>query len=89
MPWLGDHLVQSAIMFPAAGFISMAIEGLHQITESPSRSIAKYQLRDLEFLNALVVPDTPEEIEVQLSFSQCSNSELDDQSWWEYHVYSI
>lgn len=89
MAWLGDHLVQSAIIFPAAGFISMAIEWLRQITESSGRSIARYQLRDLEFPNALVVPDIPEGIEVQLSFNQCSNSELDDQSWWEYHVYSI
>jgi len=90
MPWLGDHLIHDAIVFPAAGFISMAIEGLRQTTESSEKSIVRYQLRDLKFLEALIVPNTPAGIEVQLSFDKCSDSELEEQeNWWKYHVYSI
>lgn len=89
MPWLRDHMVQSDIVFPGAGSISMAIEGLRQIRESSGESITTYKLRDIEFINALIIPDTTEGIEVQLSFRQCNTIELDDQSWWEYHLYSI
>jgi acyl transferase domain-containing protein/NADPH:quinone reductase-like Zn-dependent oxidoreductase/ubiquinone/menaquinone biosynthesis C-methylase UbiE len=89
MPWLRDHTVQSHIVFPGAGSISMAIEGLRQITESSGESITRYKLRDIEFINALVIPDTTEGIEVQLSFRQCNAIELDNQTWWEYYLYSI
>ncbi|QKX60887.1 uncharacterized protein TRUGW13939_08033 [Talaromyces rugulosus] len=89
MPWLRDHMVQSDIVFPGAGSISMAIEGLRQMTASSGESISGYKLRDIEFMNALVIPDTTEGIEVQLSFRQCNAIELDHQSWWEYHLYSI
>jgi acyl transferase domain-containing protein/NADPH:quinone reductase-like Zn-dependent oxidoreductase len=89
MPWLRDHMVQSDIVFPGAGSISMAIEGLRQITASSGESITRYKLRNIEFINALIIPDTTEGIEVQLSFRQCNANELDHQSWWEYHLYSI
>jgi acyl transferase domain-containing protein/NADPH:quinone reductase-like Zn-dependent oxidoreductase len=89
MPWLEGHLIQNVVVFPAAGFVSMAIEGLRQITEPSGRPIVKYELRDVDFLNALVIPDTAEGVEVQFSFSQCSNNELDDRSWWECNLYSV
>ena len=88
LPWLRDHLVQSSIVFPAAGSICMAIEAMRQITDPLGKSIAGYKLRDVEIINALVVPDTVEGIEVQLSFRQCSDKELDDQGWYEFHLYS-
>jgi acyl transferase domain-containing protein/NADPH:quinone reductase-like Zn-dependent oxidoreductase len=89
LPWLRDHMVESDIVFPGAGAISMAIEALRQITDPSGESIARYKLRDIEFINALVIPDTTQGIEVQLSFGQCNAIELDNQSWWEYHLYSI
>lgn len=88
LPWLRDHLVQSDIVFPGAGSISMAIEAMRQITDPSGKSIEGYKLRDVEIMNALVIPDTVEGIEVQLSFKQCNNKELDDQGWYEFHLYS-
>lgn len=88
LPWLRDHMVQSDMVLPAAGSICMAIEAMRQITDPTGRSIAGYKLRDVEIMTALVIPDTLEGIEVQLSFRQCNSKELDDQGWYEFHLYS-
>ena len=73
LPWVRDHVVQSDVVFPAAGSIIMAIEAMRQLTLSDER-VSGYVLKDIAVINALVIPDTPEGIEVQLSI------QLDDPS---------
>lgn len=41
IPWLRDHRVEAQIVFPAAGFIAMGIEGLSQILHSRRTSDEK------------------------------------------------
>ena len=89
IPWVADHRVQSSIIYPAAGFISMAIEAARQTTASINHSVSGFELRDVNFLLALVVPDTPEGIEVQLSFRRCSDASLTGQDWQSFEVLSI
>ena len=89
IPWIGDHRVQSNIVYPAAGFISMAIEAARLKTASVSHSISGFELRDVDVLLALIVPDTPEGIEVQLSFRRCSDKFLLGEDWQEFEILSI
>lgn len=60
VPWVRDHQVQSSIVYPGAGFVCMAVEGARQMALSDDRSIAGFQLRDIDILEALVIPETPE-----------------------------
>jgi NADPH:quinone reductase-like Zn-dependent oxidoreductase/ubiquinone/menaquinone biosynthesis C-methylase UbiE len=89
LPWLRDHLLQPDMVFPAAASVSMAIEAIRQITDPSGQSISGYRLRDVDIMNALIIPDTIEGIEVQLSFKECNRRELDEQGWYEFHLYSI
>lgn len=86
VPWVSDHVVQGSVLYPAAGYICMAIEGLRQI--SPA-GLSGYRLRDVDILKALVVPNTSDGIELQLSLRSSSDRLPGSESWQEFHVYSI
>ncbi|KAF4889745.1 Highly reducing polyketide synthase azaB [Colletotrichum fructicola] len=87
LPWLRDHLVQSDIVYPGAGGISMAIEAIRQLSDSDVDTIDGYCLRDIQISNALVIPDTEAGIEVQLSLHPCDNKNLEP-GWYEFSLKS-
>lgn len=89
MPWVRDHLVQGEMVYPGAGCLAMAIEGMRQISvskSSPLPQIRGYRLRHVEITRALVIPDTADGVEVQLLL-QPSTSRLSP-NWREFHISS-
>jgi acyl transferase domain-containing protein/protein-L-isoaspartate O-methyltransferase len=66
-PWVKDHVVDSNILYPAAGFIAMAVEAISQMHTDLAEDTAGYRLHEMKLVNALVVPETSEGVEVQLS----------------------
>ncbi|KAM7203160.1 putative polyketide synthase protein [Naviculisporaceae sp. PSN 640] len=68
VPWVRDHTVQSDIVYPGAGLISMAVEAMRQYTKMDGKSTAvtAFALHDVDIKAALVIPDTAEGTEVQL-----------------------
>ena len=91
MPWVRDHMVQSNIIYPAAGYIAMAIEGMqiYAAQKAGDKQVLGYQLRDIEILNALVVPETSDGIEMQLSLRPCDEKVLSTKGWTEFQVQSV
>lgn len=89
VPWVREHMVQSDMVYPGAGCIVMAIEATRQIFSANETSISGYLLEDIEISKALVIPDTLEGIEVQLSLQKCSDKALDTRDWHSFHVYSV
>ncbi|KAM0259446.1 hypothetical protein ACHAQJ_003341 [Trichoderma viride] len=76
VPWLADHTVQTQILFPGAGWATMAVEAMRQLT-SPDESIGGYVLSDIELHNALVVPTTDDGVEIQCVVRNQSPQVLD------------
>lgn len=69
-PWLRDHQVD---VFPATGYMAMAIEAKKQITVDRKSTGAlgeprSYVLKDLNFVKSLVVPESPASVELRISF---------------------
>jgi acyl transferase domain-containing protein/NADPH:quinone reductase-like Zn-dependent oxidoreductase/ubiquinone/menaquinone biosynthesis C-methylase UbiE len=89
LPWLRDHKVQTDIVYPGAGYICMAIEGSRQVAQTDSQKVLGYQLRDIEVLLALQIPDTADGVEVQLTLVPCSDKAIYAAGWKEFHVYSV
>jgi acyl transferase domain-containing protein/ubiquinone/menaquinone biosynthesis C-methylase UbiE len=90
IPWVRDHLVQSTIVYPGAGYISMAIEAIQQIPQAEERIIAGYRLRNIDIMKALIVPDNLRGVEVELSFRDCGEDKLlGAKGWQEFHIHSI
>lgn len=61
LPWLRDHAIDGRIIFPASGYIAMAIEAKTQIYHAyfadPKVRIRKYMLRNLVFSKTLEVTE--------------------------------
>ncbi|KAL3429943.1 hypothetical protein BDV09DRAFT_200122 [Aspergillus tetrazonus] len=88
-PWIRDHKVQSDVVFPGAGYVSMAIEAIAQSQRSADGTISGFKLKEVEILKALVVPDTMEGVEINLCLRPCSDRVLSGKEWREFAVSSI
>jgi acyl transferase domain-containing protein len=89
LPWLRDHSFQYAIIYPAAGYITMAIEAARQrvLQAAPETLAQGYEFRDVDISSALIIPETPGEVEVviTLKISVRTPSDL----WDEFLVSSV
>ena len=89
VPWVRDHQVQSDIVYPGAGLISMALEAMRQIAAVGGKSVTGFSLRDVEILQALVIPDTARGIEVQLTLQNGESKTLGLKGWRAFSICSI
>ncbi|KAI3325985.1 putative polyketide synthase [Xylariaceae sp. AK1471] len=68
VPWLRDHSLGGSAIFPAAGYLSVAIEAMRQVYEAEMEqevpvSCGTVMLRDVDIRAALVIPDNEEGVE--------------------------
>ncbi|CAG8893432.1 unnamed protein product [Penicillium egyptiacum] len=84
LPWLLDHKIQGNIVFPAAGYLVMAIEASIQLNKHEEK-IARYILRDVAIQSALVLSETSA-VEVMVSLQK---STQDQEHLYNFHIYSI
>lgn len=66
VPWIRDHTIGTDIVFPASGYVAMAVEamfqtakasGMEMFSDIDNVSQASYRLRDVRLLRALVVDE--------------------------------
>jgi acyl transferase domain-containing protein len=92
-PWLRDHVVQGDILFPACGYLCMAIEACRQLSSDlwakDSGTDVEYRLREVNIKRALVVPETDEGVETCLSMHDRSTSAVaSSDTWHEFRIFS-
>lgn len=78
LPWLFQHVVNGKAIFPAAGYISIAIEAI--ATLKPS--IKKIMLRDVMFKSALTLSSAEAGAEIMLELQPVSTSAKSSSSTW-------
>ena len=91
IPWIRGHLIQSNIVYPAAGFVTMAVEALSQRSRLDPKygPIARFQLKNVAISKALIIPSDPEGIETQFvlrPYNTCARKSSD--YWEEFRVFS-
>ncbi|KAI0146386.1 polyketide synthase [Xylariaceae sp. FL1272] len=96
VPWMRDHTVGTQVVFPAAAYLSMIIEGLGQIRDdgkvSPSSSAA-FEFRNVSFRALLVVNEDDAlsgndiELHTTLTPRKISNTST-SASWYEFGISS-
>ena len=91
IPWIRGHVIQSNIVYPAAGYIAMAIEAaiqrsrLKEQTGTPSN----YKLRDINIGKMLLVPDNAEGVETMFTLRPFNRSSRKSSDLWdEFRVFS-
>ncbi|KAI0543352.1 reducing type I polyketide synthase [Xylaria curta] len=87
IPWVRDHIVHSEIVYPASGYICMALEAMRQLQDSASGVLTGYVFKDIDILKALIIPDTNDGIEVQIFLEPSQESAL-VQDWRRFRIYS-
>ncbi|RAH70054.1 type I polyketide synthase [Aspergillus aculeatinus CBS 121060] len=88
IPWVRDHIVQGEIVYPGAGFMSMVVEALRQL-QSPAQPIHGYELQEIRIHKPLILEDSAEGVEVQLSLRACSDQVRQGQGWYEFLIESV
>ncbi|KAJ6190988.1 polyketide synthase [Penicillium mononematosum] len=93
LPWLRDHKLGDSVVFPASGYIAMAIEAIFQkakslgrIPDTASVNQVSYKLRNITFFRALTVDEESGNTQIMLSLNPCTSTK---DSWHEFKISSI
>ncbi|TVY93276.1 Highly reducing polyketide synthase [Lachnellula willkommii] len=92
LPWLQEHVIDGFTIFPASGYISMAIEAMLQSSfeKHGSVNILSYDFKDIKFPAALLIPESPACVEIQLSLNTMDSLQDNQKSKWEeFKVVSV
>ena len=90
LPWLKDHVISSEILLPAGAYLAMAMEAIAQKASIVGLQVQGYKLRDVTFSKVLVVPDTPNGVEVSLILEPFRHSSATaSTNWNEFRIISF
>ena len=88
-PWVKDHVVDSNILYPAAGFIAMAIEAVSQTHKNLALETVGYLVHEMKIMNALIMPETSDGVEIQLSLFPTSDQLPRAQHSYDFRILSV
>ncbi|KAI3391679.1 hypothetical protein diail_6958, partial [Diaporthe ilicicola] len=84
-PWIEDHTITGTVLYPGAGMIIMALEGVLR-TADPSKTVEGFRMTDVSFERGLVISlDDAAPLETRISFHPHSTKP----SSWTFTVYSM
>ncbi|KAK5999185.1 Highly reducing polyketide synthase alt5 [Cladobotryum mycophilum] len=88
-PWIAGHKINSSIIYPAAGYLAMAIEAARQMNAS-SKTVMSYELSDVSFVAALNIPEEDAAVEMLLEARpECFKTDRFSNSRIEFRISSI
>ncbi|KAL2845909.1 hypothetical protein BJY01DRAFT_177125 [Aspergillus pseudoustus] len=91
-PWLRKHIVQGLVTFPAAGYLTMAIQAVrqHMLATRPTVKIENIRFRDISFGKGLVLPEDGPDVEISLSLRpQARTSRESSGIWKEFRIFTV
>lgn len=88
LPWLQEHLMQSEILYPGAGMVSMVAEAVRQLKPSDDPSRATFVLKEIDLVKAIIVPNNSVGVELQLMVQDANAQLLASDGIKEFALYS-
>ncbi|KAI4105286.1 MAG: hypothetical protein L6R37_002834 [Teloschistes peruensis] len=89
LPWLAEHMIDGKVIFPAAGYVSMAVEAIARRVGN-AVNIKDFTLRDVAVKSALSLSDQDVGTEVLLDLRPASAStRITAEVWHEFTVFSF
>lgn len=89
LPWLSDHVVDGKVIFPAAAYVSCAIEAAARLGGEPE-NIKSIHLKDIVVKAALVLSDTEAGNEIGLELRPVTESaKTHSETWHEFILSSF
>lgn len=87
--WLSDHKLESQIVFPAAGYLAMAVEALCQSQDVNLSNRPIFEFRNVNISSALVIADESSTAEIHTTLSRRKlSTAMHSTSWCEFGVSS-
>ncbi|GKZ64564.1 type I Iterative Polyketide synthase (PKS) [Aspergillus niger] len=72
LEWMDGHQVQSQVVFPATGYLVMALEAARIVADE--RLLQLVEIHELTIDRAITIPDDPTGVETLFTFYQTTNS---------------
>ncbi|KAL9110821.1 MAG: hypothetical protein Q9227_004621 [Pyrenula ochraceoflavens] len=89
VPWLADHRLDEVVVFPAAGYISIACEAMCQCIDLDAIVDQRLQLRSVKIRKLLAFPNVTTGIEIFTELRRMKNSGVSSSSTWkEFNISS-
>ncbi|PKY05111.1 KR-domain-containing protein [Aspergillus campestris IBT 28561] len=85
MPWVQDHRINNAILYPAAGMVVMAIEAIKQLAD-PDRSIAGFTVKDCKFISPIHIPTHSDGVETNIHVKRVKDGKSDSSGWHDFRI---
>ncbi|CAI4212690.1 unnamed protein product [Parascedosporium putredinis] len=92
LPWLRGHIIQGQVIFPAAGFITMAIQAIrqHAMQRNRNASIKSVQLHNVSIGKALLLPEDGQDVEITFSLRpEARTSRASSTTWNEFRIFTV
>jgi acyl transferase domain-containing protein/NADPH:quinone reductase-like Zn-dependent oxidoreductase/ubiquinone/menaquinone biosynthesis C-methylase UbiE len=91
VPWVRDHMVQGSIVYPGSGYVCLAIEAAKQLAkgEDDQKKISGFRLRDVDFMAALMIPDSSDGVEIRTTLRPVPERELGLRGWRRFEVSTV
>ncbi|THC98862.1 hypothetical protein EYZ11_001640 [Aspergillus tanneri] len=90
--WIQDHKLDRTVVFPAAGYIAMAIEALTQALGRKQTDGLSYELRNVNIMAALTLSNQDNMVPVEL-FTTLRKRNISptvkSKKWWEFQISSV
>lgn len=90
--WLQDHKLDQTVVFPGAGYVAMAIEGVQQACQHHIKvAEGSVHIRSMKILEALVLPSGPlGDVEMFTTLRPLPISAVvKSRDWWLFEISSI
>ena len=92
IPWVRGHAVQGQVVYPASGYICMALEAARQQARSRGESDKNvlYVLRDISITRPLLVPTDSHGVETIFSLRPYPQTARNSSAIWnEFRIFSV
>lgn len=90
MPWLADHRIEDKIVFPAAGYLNMAIEAAARLTGNSTGNIKAINLADISVKSPIVISERGMGTEVMIELCpRVESSRTSSSVWNSFSVFSV
>ncbi|KAK6504334.1 hypothetical protein TWF506_002537 [Arthrobotrys conoides] len=87
--WVEDHIIGNSVIYPGAGMITMAVEGINQyVREYHGVVPTGFNLKDVQFLTSMQIPKPPASLETITQLQPVGGEILTPDSWFEFTIIS-
>jgi acyl transferase domain-containing protein len=87
MPWIEDHVINGALIYPGAGMLVTAIEAAHQISAG-QKDVVGFELKDVSFVRSLNIPRDSEGVETHFSIRLAQEDTKPLSMWSQWRLFA-